>query len=207
LGQWVRGVDEVIDVVTGHEACPRHVATRVAEHFVADADLDAELVTRLADRFRDADLRIGPMLDELLHDDAVLHPTAQRSRSGLEWYLALVRLVGADRSDDWDVWPLDQLGQMPMVPPNVAGWPGESRWTSAGAILTKGQMALNGSWDADTLSDTDPVGDVLRRAVLYEVDPVTRRALDRLAREVEGRRDRSTVLHAAVAMSPEFSLT
>jgi hypothetical protein len=88
----------------------------------------------------------------------------------------------------------------------VAGWPGNDRWISAGATFSKAQLAMDFAWDVGTLADADPVGEVLARAGLVEVSDATRSVLDEAAAMVEGRRDRATVLHALVAMTPEFSL-
>ncbi|MFK8024540.1 MAG: hypothetical protein AB8G26_11325, partial [Ilumatobacter sp.] len=73
-------------------------------------------------------------------------------------------------------------------------------------MLTKGQIALDVSWDTETLDREDPVVDVLRRAVLYDVSDTTRSALDDLSRGASDRRQQASLLHAATAMCPEFSL-
>jgi uncharacterized protein (DUF1800 family) len=139
----------------------------------------------------------------MLTHESFTNGLSPRPRSPLEWLLALERLTGTTL----DTWNLELLGQMPMQPPNVAGWPGTERWVSTGAVLTKARIAIDSSWDAPTLDGQDPVADVLRRAALDDISDQTRAALDKIAGADLGRRDLSSLLHAAVAVAPEFSLT
>lgn len=200
LGQRVRSVDDVIDTVCDHDACAVHITRQMYDHFVGGVPAP-DLLDRLSSAFRSADLDVVPLATAMLTDESFLEGPAWRPRSGLEWFLALQRLLGTEM----EMWPLEELAQTPLNPPNVAGWPGTDRWKSTGHVLAKGQIALDNSWDADTLDRSDPVTDVLRRAVLYEVSPTTHSALEELAGAVSGRREQSTLLHAAVAMCPEFS--
>jgi len=47
---------------------------------------------------------------------------------------------------------------------------------------------------------------VLQRAALAEISPETRAALDDIVASATDRQERSSLLYAAVALSPEFSL-
>lgn len=200
LGRQVRDVDDVIDAVCDHEACPRHVSERMYDHFVG-GPIDPAHHDRLAAVYRDSGLAAAPLAQAILTDESFLSGPEPRPRSALEWFLGVRRLM----RDEIDVWPLQQLGQTPLHPPNVAGWPGTDRWLSSGLALTKGQHALDTSWDTETLDEGDPITDLLRRSVLYEVSPATRTTLDDIVAGVDGPGQRSTLLHAAIAMCPEFS--
>lgn len=200
LGRRVRTADDVVDAVCDHSACAPWIAGMLHAAFHGTTPDDRRRA-ELAAVFVDSGLEIRPLVEAVVSDPALVDAPA-RPRSALEWYLAAERLLGVE----FDTWGLDQLGQMPLDPPDVAGWPGHERWMSAGLVLTKAQIAMNHAWDTPTLDDTDPVGDVLRRANLTEVGEPTRRSLERLAAAVAGRRERSTVLCAAVAVSPEFNL-
>jgi len=200
LGTRVRDVDDVIDTVCDHPACAPHLVGRLYDHFVG-GDLAPSRLGELSQVLVENDLQIEPVVREILLDPSFVDGPPPRPRAAIEWALAFERLIG----DRLDVWTVQALGQMPMQPPNVAGWPGTDRWLSSGMLLTKGEIALDHSWDVETLDETDPVSDVLRRAVLYEVSDDTLTTLDEVARSVDGRRERATLLHAAVAMCPEFS--
>ncbi len=202
LGRRVRSAADVVDAVCDEPACARHVARRLHQAFVGRAPDEARLA-ELAAVFAASDLEIRPLVEAIVTHPTFLDAPRDRPRSPLEWYLAFERLVGADV----DTWILELLGQIPMAPPNVAGWPDPERWISSGAALTKAQIALDHAWDTVTLDGADSVAEVLARAGLHEVSAATRTTLDALARSAGGRRDRSSLLHAAVAVCPEFNLT
>ena len=202
LGELVRNVDDVVDAACDQPACASFVAGRMYEHFVGGTPTPDQL-DDLATAFRDNDLDIAPLARAIVSSQSFLDAAGTRPRSSLEWFLGLSRLV----DDQLDIWPLMELGHAPMSPPNVAGWPGDERWLSSGMVLSRAQLALNWSWDTPTLESDDPVTDVLRRAVLYEVSDATRNALEHIVDSIDGRREQSTLLHAAVAMCPEFALT
>ncbi len=202
LGRRVGTPDEVVDAVCDHPACPRFVAERLHYSFVGRLPDELRL-DELARVFAESGLEIRPLVEAIVTHRSFLDAPSDRPRSPLEWYLAFERLVGADV----DAWVLELLGQVPFGPPNVAGWPDAARWISSGAVLTKAQIALDFSWDTVTLDGADPVAEVLDRAGLVEVSAATRRTLDEIAGSVVGRRERSSVLHAAVALCPEFNLT
>lgn len=201
LGTRVRTVDDVIDTVCDHPACAPWIAGTVHEAFHGSPP-DDDRRAELASIFASGGLEIRPLVEAVVTDPALVD-APERPRSALEWYLALEIVLGLDM----DPWSLDRLGQVPLNPPNVAGWPGHERWMSAGVVLTKAQIAMDYAWDSPTLDDADPVGDILRRANLDTVSDITRRSLTELAASTEGRRERSTLLSAAVAMTPEFNVT
>lgn len=201
LGRPAQNVDDVVDSICDRDECADHVASMMYEQFIG-GPIDVAAHERAATAFRSSELDIDTLLRSLLNEPGFLDGPALRPRSALEWFLALQQLVG----EPIDMWPLESMGQAPLNPPNVAGWPGTERWASAGMTLSKGQIALNNTWDTETLDADDPVTDVLRRAVLYEVSTETRTALDELADAAPSRREQASLLHAAVAMCPEFSL-
>lgn len=201
LGRWVRTAGEVVDTVCDHPACAPWIAGRMHEAFHGTPPSD-ERRAELGALFAAAGLEIRPLVEAVVTDPALVDAPG-RPRSGLEWFLAAEVLLGAEL----DPWNLTLLGQQPLDPPDVAGWPGDERWMSSGTVLTRAEIAMNHAWDSPTLDDHDPVADVLRRANLTDVAGPTRATLDRLARRVEGRRQRSTLLCATVAVSPEFNVT
>jgi uncharacterized protein (DUF1800 family) len=201
LGREVMTAAEVVDAVCDHPACALHIAGSVHQFLVGEWP-GQERHDELAGLFRDAGLEIRPLVEAIVRHPSFLEQRLNRPRSAVEWFLGIRRLF--DVSVDW--WPLDQLGQIPFNPPNVAGWRGSNRWLSVGAEMTKGQIAYDNAWETATLDESDPVSDVLGRAGLYEVSQSTLDVLWDAAGSVESRRDRSTLLHSLVAMSPEFSL-
>jgi len=203
LGSRVRNASDVVDTVCDHPACAPFVAGKIHEYFVGAPPSQARRA-ELAEVFRFSGLEIRPVVEAVLRDPEFLDAVGNRPRSPLEWYFAFERLVQIDV----EPWILEELGQLPMQPPNVAGWPDSERWLAGGAVITKAQIALDYSWDSETLGAGNQVDEVLRRAGLIDVSNDTRSALEAIASDDEiGRRERASLLHAAVAMSPEFNIT
>jgi len=199
LGSSVRNVDDVIDAVCDHPACARHIARTLYLDLVGH-EPTSDRLEELADVFRANDLAIAPLVEAIaIGADFVDAPP--RPRSAIEWVLAFERLFDTEL----EIWTLESMGQMPLNPPNVAGWPGSERWTSSGMLLTKAKTALDMSWETATLDPVDPIWEVLQRAAMPEVSASTRTALEAIVASTTDRQERSSLLHAAVALCPEFS--
>lgn len=202
LGGQVSRAADVIDAICDHPMCARFVAGSVHEYFFGTAPSEGRL-DALARVFSDADLEIAPLVEAVVTDPAFLTHSMSRPRSGLEWFLAFERLVDTKV----DIWTLELLGQIPLSPPNVAGWPDNERWLSSGSVMVKAETAIDYSWDSATLDSSDPVGDVISRAGLLSVSDSTRAVLEEARGKAQGRREEATLLHGVMAMSPEFALT
>ncbi len=201
LGKQVGSAAEAIDVICDNPACAPFVATQLHTFFVGVAPSDARRA-ELAGVFTSAKLEIRPLVEAIVTHPSFLEGRMNRPRTGIEWWAAISHLFDTEI----DSWVATLLGQTPFDPPNVAGWPGNERWLSAGAVFTKAQVAGDAAWDVPTLDDDDPVADVLARAGLYEVSTETIDALRQASASADGRRNRATILHALVAVSPEFTL-
>lgn len=201
LGTSVRSAADAVNAMCDHPACASFVAGRI-DAFLIGEEPDDDRRAALAKTFSDAGLEIRPLVESIVRDPKFMASHLNRARSAVEWFVAVQILLELHI----DTYALEGLGQIPFGPPNVAGWPGMARWVSAGAEFAKAQLAMDNTGDTATLDTTDPVADVLRRAGLFEVSDATLATLRQAAGAVNGRRDTSTLLHALVAVSPEFSL-
>jgi uncharacterized protein (DUF1800 family) len=201
LGKKVGDVKSLIDAVCNHPACARHIAGAIHTFLTGEAPSQTRL-DELAASFAGNDLEIRPLVEDIVRHASFLELRQNRPRSAVEWFVAMMHLY--DMPLDW--WPLEGLGQVPFSPPNVAGWPGNSRWISVGAAYGKAAAAYANSDYTPPLDDADPVGDVLRRAGLTEISDETRRVLVDATKPEQSQADRSWLLHALVACSPEFSI-
>ena len=201
LGRSVSSAAEAIDTLCDHPACAPFIAGKVHAALTGAPPGEGRRA-ELAAVFAGSGLDIGALVEAIVTHESFLDRSAPRPRTPVEWWVAMRHLYAMDI----EPWALEGLGQLPFYPPNVAGWPGNDRWISAGSTFAKAQLAMDAAWDVGTLADDDPAGEVLQRAGIVEVSDATRALLDDAASAVEGRRDRATVLHALVAMTPEFSL-
>ncbi len=201
LGRSVAGAAEVVDAVCDHEAFAPWIAGKVYEFLVGDPPAD-DRRAELAAGFRDGGLEIRPLVEAIVRHPSFLETRLNRPRSGIEWFIAAQSFFDAE----FDEWRLYELGQVPFEPPNVAGWPGNERWVSAGAVMVKAAAAWDYSGDSPTFETDDPVAEVLAKASIHEVSDETLAVLREAAAAVEGRREKSSLLHALVPCTPEFNL-
>lgn len=199
------GVDEVVDAVCDHPGCATHVATRLHTHLVG-TEPDAAEAERLARIFRAADLEILPLVEAIVRSDAFVAGRRTKPRQPVEWLVAALSALGAEDSQV-DTWRLHLAGQVPLQPPNVAGWPDDDRWLGASQILTRINQVLGRSWDESLDTSIDPTVDaVLARCSLWDVSAETRTtlqaAIDRQTEFDSG----LELLFALALCSPEFAL-
>lgn len=199
------GVDEVVDAVCDHPSCATHVATRLHAHLVGAAPDPAEL-DRLARVFRAADLEILPLVAAIVRGPAFEASRRTKPRQPVEWLVAALSALGADGSEiDW--WSLQLAGQVPFMPPNVAGWPDDERWLGGSQILGRVNRILEKSWDDAVDTDIEPTVDaVLERCNLWSVSEATRSVLDATAARQSEYDRRLELLFALALCSPEFAL-
>ncbi len=201
LGRSVLRADEVVDAVCDSEACSAHIAARLYEFLVGQPPDEARL-GELAIAFRDSGLEIRILIEAIARHPSFLEARLNRPRTGIEWFIAAQSFL--DR--EFEEYRLYELGHVPFEPPNVAGWPGPDRWVSTGAVLSKAASAWDFAGDTPTFETDDPVAEVLAKASLYEISDETRNVLRAAADSVDGRREKSSLLHALVPCTPEFNL-
>ncbi len=150
----VHDLDTVIDAVMAHEAMAPWIAGTVALELLGVAD--AATVDALAREFIAS-----------AHDlSALVRATLQRGLDGvsapivlgpLPWYVIARRVTGANPPVRRVQPLLRATGQLPMLPPNVAGWPGGRAWFSSSSLVARANLAA-------VLAEATPDGEVLDAA-------------------------------------------
>jgi uncharacterized protein (DUF1800 family) len=193
-----------IDAIVDHPACAPHVAGELWR-FYAGTTPSAGVLDDLAKVFRDADLQIKPLVAAILRHDDFLASARSRARQPLEWLLPALAVWGS--TDKVESWWCEQLGQVPFEPPNVAGWPLDDRWASAGQHLTRTGIVLDLEVGRSVIDGVPvDVGAVLEHCGVYDASESTRAAMARaLAAQTEYDRGLELLLTLAVS-SPEFAL-
>lgn len=198
-------VHSLVDAIVDHPACARHVAGRLWAFYVGTTPSEDRLA-ELARRFRDADLQIRPLLAAILHSDEFLASRHTRPRQPLEWLLATLAVTGP-ATREIDLWWLEQLGQMPFRPPNVAGWPLDARWASAAQVLLRTSISTGLELDRALVERLSPDPDaVLAHCGIHDASASTRGALSH-ALGAQTEFDHGLELLLVLATSaPEFTL-
>lgn len=129
--------------LAAHPATSRHVALKLARHFVAD-DPPRPLVERLAAVFRDTGGDLKALALALIEAPEVWAEPLPKVRTAEEFVIAALRATGAVPAETMRlVGSLRELGQAPMTAPSPAGWPDIGRaWASPESLLRRIEWAM-----------------------------------------------------------------
>jgi uncharacterized protein (DUF1800 family) len=132
----------VLDDLARHPSTARHVARKLAVHFVAD-DPPPGLVARLAETFRRTDGDLAAVTRALLTAPEAWAPARTKLRSPIEFLVAAQRTAGADMRTERLTGMLANLGQPVFRPPSPQGFPDRSdAWLAPDAIKTRADFAI-----------------------------------------------------------------
>jgi len=149
----VHDLDTAIDAVMAYEALPLFIASTIAQELLGIA---AEpLVERLAAEFVESDFDIRSLVQAILHA-GLTGETAPVVLAPVPWFVMACRVTGA-RPTSKVVQLLRAAGQLPMLPPNVAGWPGGPAWFGANSLVARANLAA-------LIAAATPAGEVLAAA-------------------------------------------
>ncbi len=205
-------VEGIVDQVCDHPACAPFITAKL-HRFIAGSTAPDDVLADLSRVFIDNNLEIRPVVEAIIWGPTFLDPTPTRVRQPLEWLAATATVLG-HRAATPDApqprvesWWFDQLAQVPFQPPNVAGWPDDSRWVSAGQVLARTNLLSNVRLPQNILDAVAPTVDaVLRHCALGEVSDQTRQALQTAADNQPADERRLELLLSLAVLSPEFAL-
>jgi len=133
--------DDVIDILLARPETARFVVAKLWREFISP-DPDPATVARWASAFRDSRYEVKPLMRAMLTSDAFW----SKANRGSLVKSPVVLVVGTLRT--FDIHPFDlrpavfacaALGQNPMSPPNVKGWPGGDAWITSATLLSRKQ--------------------------------------------------------------------
>ena len=137
----VEGVHDLAGVVSAlaaHPALPPFVSGAVAAELLGPSDPAA--VAPLAGAFTASGLRIDALVRAALE-------AGLAGRSGpvvlgpVPWLVTAQRVTGAVLEPAARLVGLRSAGQLPMLPPNVAGWPGGPAWFASATVVSRANLA------------------------------------------------------------------
>lgn len=140
----VNDVDSVIDAVTSHPEHPRFVARRIVAEYVGDpADSSlAGLVDELAEQYVSEQMQLDPVIAAALHE-ALDGRSTPIVMAPIPWTIAAARTLGLERRQVLGATrnSLRDMGQTPLYPPSVAGWPGGTAWLTTSSLVARANLA------------------------------------------------------------------
>lgn len=165
--------ETVLARLAAHPATARHVATKMARHFVAD-DPPPGLIDKLERSFLDSQGDLKQVALTLIHADESWQAPLRKIKRPSEYVVAVRRALD-DASDIAAVMEaLNSFGNMPFMANSPAGWPdNEAAWVSPDAAVRRARFAQS------AVSGTrrpQPPAPELANAVLGDLLPEADRA-------------------------------
>lgn len=177
-----------------HPATARHIATKLARHFVAD-DPPTGLVHRLAEAFHASGGDLPTLYRALIEAPEAWTAGLTKLKTPADYLISCYRGLGLPPlTGKAAAGSFEQLGQRLFTPGSPAGWPDRSAdWDGASALLKRIEWAHTTAQHLNTEVDARALAPQLLGANLT---PATAKALARAASPAQG----LTLLLA----SPEF---
>jgi len=120
----------------------RHLATRLARHFVAD-DPSPQLVDRLSQAYLDAHGNLAATYRALIESPEVWRPQPAKFKAPSEYIFSTYRALSLPFGErPADIRIFESLGQRSFQPGSPAGWPDRSAdWDGSAALLKRLEWA------------------------------------------------------------------
>jgi len=148
-------LDDIRAVITDlarHPATARHLARKLAVHFVSDRP-PAELVDRLVVIYRETDGDLNALAAELARAPELASHFRQKARQPFDFLVASLRALGVTGAEimalerkelrGWLTSPMTKMGQTWGRPPGPDGWPEEAEaWITAQGLAARVEWAM-----------------------------------------------------------------
>jgi len=154
--------EEILDIILDKPQCAKFIAGEMFEFF-AYPNPEPEMIEALADVFREAKYELRPLIKAILTSREFYSDSAigTQIKSPVQLVTGTIHLLGiAPPPPQQMMGALQLMGQVPLMPPNVKGWPGGETWINASTMFTRynsGVRLAQGPINFADLSDrTDP---------------------------------------------------
>ena len=147
--------EAVLRDLAAHPATARHVATKLARHFIAD-EPPPEAVARIERAFRDSDGHLPTVHAALLECPEAWSQPLAKLKTPIEYVVSCLRALPTARAAKPQAlfFALRSMGQRPFFAPSPQGWPDTAQaWAGADALWKRiewaGILAGRAGWGVD----------------------------------------------------------
>jgi uncharacterized protein (DUF1800 family) len=184
----------VLRDLAAHPATARHIATKLARHFVAD-EPPAELVDRLARAYHASEGHLTSVYSALVNWDGAWQSETLKFKQPHEFIYSSLRALDVTPLETRALLaPFEVLGQRHWSPGSPAGWPDrEADWDGADALMQRIEWSVA---LADRVGDSHSALATADAALGTLASTQTRKALGSASSGSQGL--------ALLLMSPEF---
>jgi hypothetical protein len=130
---------DIVEMIVARNRCAEYVGSKIWSYFVADCT-DDSLASALGDVLYQAKYDLRPLLRKIFTSTGFY----QQSIIGGQIKCPVQLVVGTIRNLGVDVpatpivlSALTQMGQVPLFPPNVKGWPGGRLWINTSTLFVR----------------------------------------------------------------------
>lgn len=134
----VHDVDTVVAAIMGHDALAGSIARMLAGEILGTTD--DGVVAPLAATFAANDFDIATLVRATL-EAGVAGQSRPIVLAPVPWLVIAQRVTGATTKGKVLLTGLRTAGQVPMTPPNVAGWPSGAAWFGSSTIVARATLA------------------------------------------------------------------
>jgi hypothetical protein len=131
--------DDVLSIILRQPVCPRFIGGELFKYLAYD-DLDPGLPEALGEMLFTNRYELRPLLRTILTSRAFYSPQSigVQIKSPLQLVVGTVRILGLKMPPEPAVLSaLNQMGQLPLMPPNVRGWPGGHMWINTSTLFIR----------------------------------------------------------------------
>lgn len=206
--------DDIIDLILRHKACGPYIASRFWNFFVNE-QYDPAVITSLGEVLRENDYELRPMIRMLLTSKAFYNRQniGSQIKSPIQLVVGTVRLLGVKMPEVNRLnGALNQMGQVPLMPPTVKGWPGGKMWINTSTMFVRYNTVLWLAGGEPVTSGRRVVDAINRRnrssGIQVEVDGSTEQIVDRWVERLIQRpisEKKRSILIEAVGSEPNES--
>ena len=152
--------EAVLSDLASAPATARHIATKLAQHFVRDMP-PSGLIDKLTNTFLSSGGNLTQVYQALIDAPEAWQPTSTKFKTPWEWLISSLRGLGRSNLDGINIAQmLNELGQPVWKPGSPAGYDDSAdTWAAPNALLRRVEMAqrlaapLGDKLDARTLAD------------------------------------------------------
>jgi uncharacterized protein (DUF1800 family) len=141
------GPDEIVDIIVKQPASADFITRKLFAYFVYP-DPTVEDIAPFVGVYNDNGRSIGAVVAAMLRSDVFYSPRAYRAivKSPVEYAVGAVKALGLQATVGQtltafggrrDGGVLATMGQVPLEPPNVAGWPGGASWLNSSTLFSR----------------------------------------------------------------------
>lgn len=139
------GGDDIIEIILRRPVCANYIAGRLYRFFVSE-DCPPELEAAMGDVLRENNYELRPLLRTIFASRAFYQPSVIGSqiKSPIQLVVGTIRMLGLEMPRERMIYnALNQMGQVPLHPPNVKGWPGGRLWINTSTLFVRYNTAVN----------------------------------------------------------------